>query len=110
VNRSSADPATSARGRAIIKRLAVCEGLLGSDAVLVVPGAVDNGLFAVPACREVVSYDVAYDRTRDALGELAAELGGGIYQGVLCVENVRNKFLLSPLEMRRFIDEIGCPR
>ena len=25
------------------------------------------------------------------------------------VENIWNKFLLSPLEMRRFIDEIDCP-
>lgn len=104
---TSADPATSAQGRAIIKRLAVCGGLLGSDAVLVVPGAVDNGLFA--GHREIVSYDVAYDRARDALGGLAAELGGEVYQGMLCVENVWNKFLLSPLEMRRFIDEIGSP-
>ncbi|RLG80235.1 MAG: sugar phosphate isomerase/epimerase, partial [Thermoprotei archaeon] len=28
----------------------------------------------------------------------------------ICVENVENNFLLSPLEMRRFIDEIGSER
>lgn len=104
---TSADPAKAAQGRAIIRRLVVCAELLGSDAVLVVPGAVDNGLFATS--REVVSYDAAYDRARDALSELAAELGRGAHRSMLCVENVWNKFLLSPLEMRRFIDEIGSP-
>ena len=102
---TSADPATAERGRAIIRRLAVCGGLLGADAVLVVPGAVDNGLFV--ASPEIVSYDIAYDRALDALGELAQQVAAAGYRGALCVENVWNKFLLSPLEMRRFIDEIG---
>ena len=50
---------------------------------------------------------MAYERSQDALvklGAYAAQVGINIG-----VENIWNKFLLSPLEMRRFIDEIGLP-
>jgi hexulose-6-phosphate isomerase len=104
---TSSDPAIVARGKDIIRRLATCGSLLGSDAVLVVPGAVDNGVFA--AAREVVPYDLAYERAGDAMREVARLVVADGYRGMLCVENVWNKFLLSPLEMRRFIDEIDHP-
>ena len=54
---------------------------------------------------EIIAYDVAYERSRDALkelGEYAVKVGINIG-----VENIWNKFLLSPLEMRNFIDAIG---
>jgi len=73
---------------------------LGTDAILVVPGAVD--VFFSPGS-EVVSYDVAWDRARESVGEC---LGEARRQRVaICVENVWNKFLLSPLEMKRFVDQ-----
>ena len=76
--------------------------LLGVDTVLVVPGAV--GVDFIPGC-EIVDYDVAYERAYSALKELV------IYaeEKKVCIgiENVWNKFLLSPLEMRGFIDSIG---
>jgi L-ribulose-5-phosphate 3-epimerase len=102
---TSSDPRIAARCRQIIRRLAECATLLGSDAVLVVLGGVDNGLFATR--REIVPYDAAYERARDAMGDLAAGLVGSSFAGSLCIENVWNKFLLSPLEMRRFVDEVG---
>jgi hexulose-6-phosphate isomerase len=102
---TSADPATVQRGLGIIRRLAECACILEAEAVLVVPGAVDNSLFAPRA--EIVSYELAYERAQAALATLGAELIARGSQAVLCVENVWNKFLLSPLEMRRFIDEIG---
>jgi len=102
---TSADPGVAAQCRKIIRRLAQSASLLGSDAVLVILGGVDNGLFA--SRREIVPYDVAYERARDAIGELAAGMSDGSFAGSLCIENVWNKFLLSPLEMRRFVDEIG---
>ena len=81
-----------------------CKGLqitkwLGSDAYLFVPGAVD--VFFLPDA-EVIDYDVCYERAGDAIKQLlpAAEEAGV----AICIENVWNKFLLSPLEMRDFID------
>ena len=72
---------------------------LGADAYLFVPGAVD--VFFLPDA-EVIDYDVCYERAKEAVEQIvaAAELNGV----KLCIENVWNKFLLSPLEMRGFID------
>ena len=67
--------------------------------MLVVPAVV--GVDFIPGA-EVVPYDVAYDRARafvEAALPVAARCGVSI-----CIENVWNKFLLSPLEMRDFID------
>ncbi|MDH4241562.1 MAG: sugar phosphate isomerase/epimerase [Phycisphaerae bacterium] len=75
---------------------------LGTDSYLFVPGAVD--VFFLPDA-EVIPYDVCYERARDAIKELlpVAEATGV----ALCIENVWNKFLLSPLEMRDFIDSFN---
>ena len=75
---------------------------LGLDAYLYVPGAVD--VFFNPG-GEVVPYDVCYTRAQQAIQELVpvAESVGV----TLCIENVWNKFLLSPLEMKAFIDSFG---
>ncbi len=75
---------------------------LGTDAYLFVPGAVD--VFFLPDA-EVISYDVCYERAGDAIKQLlsAAEETGV----AICIENVWNKFLLSPLEMRNFIDSFN---
>jgi hexulose-6-phosphate isomerase len=72
---------------------------LGTDAYLFVPGAVD--VFFLPEA-EVIPYDVCYQRASEALRRIlpAAEETGV----AICIENVWNKFLLSPLEMRDFID------
>jgi len=74
---------------------------LGTNAYLFVPGAVD--VFFLPEA-EVIPYDVCYKRASDAIKQLlptAEETGVAI-----CIENVWNKFLLSPLEMRDFIDSL----
>lgn len=74
------------------------------SAVLVIPGYV--GLPWDPRAQPV-RYDLAYERTRRSLRELAPDaerLGVSIL-----VENIWNKFLLSPLEVRTLIDEIGSP-
>lgn len=76
--------------------------LLGAPAILVVPGCV--GADFIPGCK-VVSYDVAYDRALEAIKEVAMDAeNAGI---IIALENVWNKFLLSPLEMRDFLDKIG---
>ena len=76
--------------------------LLGVDAILVVPGCV-NARF-IDGCAEM-PYDVVYDRALEAMQELKKDAEeAGV---VIALENVWNKFLLSPLEMRDFIDKIG---
>ncbi len=70
---------------------------LGLDAILLVPGTVDP---ATP-------YDVAYRNAESALKALAPHAEAT--QVAIGVENVWNKFLLSPLEMERFLDNIGSP-
>jgi L-ribulose-5-phosphate 3-epimerase len=77
---------------------------LGLDAYLYVPGAVE--VFFLPDA-EIVPYDVAYTRARAAITALVPQAEAlGV---ALCVENVWNKLLLSPLEMRDFIDSFGSP-
>ena len=75
---------------------------LGTDAYLFVPGSVD--VFFLPDA-EVIPYDVCYQRASEAVRKIlpAAEKASV----TVCIENVWNKFLLSPLEMRDFIDGFG---
>ena len=89
------------KARGITRSLIERAAWLGVDAVLVVPGAVD--IFFKPDA-PAVPYDVVWKRSLEALQELApfAEKAGV----AIGVENVWNKFLLSPLEMRSFVDEI----
>ncbi len=75
---------------------------LGTDAYLYIPGAVD--VFFLPEA-EVIPYDVCFERAREAIRQIlpsAEETGVAI-----CIENVWNKFLLSPLEMRDFVDSFN---
>jgi L-ribulose-5-phosphate 3-epimerase len=77
---------------------------LGASAILQIPGYVQ---IMWDANSPVIPYDVAWDRALTIYRELApiAERHGV----TLCVENVWNRFLLSPLEMRAFVDAVGSP-
>ncbi len=100
-NAASADPAVRQKAEAILRRQIECAAELGIDAVLVVPAAV--GVDFIPGA-EVVPYETAYRRAGELLrGALPAAQKAGV---TLCVENVWNKFLLSPIEMRWFLDEL----
>lgn len=77
---------------------------LGATAVLQIPGFVQ---VAWDPRSPIVPYDVAYDRSVAIYRELAKVAEK--HQITLCVENVWNRFLLSPLEMRSFVDTIGSP-
>jgi L-ribulose-5-phosphate 3-epimerase len=98
-NAASNDPAVRQRAADILHRQIECAAALGIDAVLVVPGAV--GVDFIPDA-EVVPYDTAYERARAFVQNAlpAAER----HRVCIAIENVWNKFLLSPLEMRDFID------
>lgn len=99
-NGASDDAATRAMAAHILKQQIRCAQAIGVDAILVVPAAV--GVDFIPDC-EVVPYDVAYQRATDLIKNalpLAREAGVTI-----AVENVWNKFLLSPLEMKSFLEQ-----
>lgn len=89
------------RTKDIVKRHLESAKILGCDTILVVPGSV-NADFAAPG--RVVDYLDAYNRSLEAFCELksyAEQLKVSIG-----IENVWNKFLTSPVEMRDFIDKI----
>ncbi len=96
------DPAVREKAKETVRFQLKAAKLLGVDAILVVPGCVNAGF--IPGC-PVVPYDVAYDRALAAMNELKADAEkAGV---VIALENVWNKFLVSPLEMRDFIDKVG---
>lgn len=90
---TSLDAAERARAIAVTRRSLDIASLLGAKALLVVPGTVS----------EKTPYDAAVENGLDSLAELApyAEERGV----AIGIENVWNKFLLSPVEMRDFIDQ-----
>ena len=96
---SSPDPEVRDKAVDILKRCLRIGGWLGIDCVLVVPGLVSSFDATGP---EHVPYDVAYENMRAAIPAAVpvAEESGV----VIGIENVWNKVLLSPLEMRDFID------
>lgn len=100
-NYTSANEENVKRAKEITKKQLQVAAWLGCDTILVVPGAVEVAFDP----GEVVEYDVAYERALSALRELAPvaeELKVSIG-----VENVWNRFLLSPMEMAEFIDKVG---
>jgi L-ribulose-5-phosphate 3-epimerase len=84
----------------VIKKQIETASILGVKVILVVPGLV----FASFAGDEVIPYDIAYQRALDFIksnADYAKE-----HDITIGVENVWNGFLISPLEMRNFVDEI----
>jgi L-ribulose-5-phosphate 3-epimerase len=101
---TSADPAKRRKGRDILAKMLDTAAVLGADAILCVPGYV--GCDFIPGA-EVVPYAVAIDRAKEGLASLIPRATAA---GVcIAVENVWNKMLLSPLEMRAFIDDLASP-
>lgn len=101
---TSDSPATRARAVDLLKRQIEVAALLGTDAILVVPGLVGADFIEGS---EVIPYDKAYDRAQEGIGACVEHAkSAGVKIGI---ENVWNKFLLSPLEMRSFVDSFGSP-
>jgi len=98
IDMMSGDPNVRAEGKDRCKKLLEIAKELGIDGVLVVPGSVTPE----------VHYDDGYARALEAFCELAPfaeDIGVTI-----AIEYVWNKFLLSPLEWKRFLEEIGSER
>ncbi len=103
-NYTASKPEVRQKAIEITKKQLELASYLGMQSILVVPGAV--AVDFEPGS-EVVPYDVAYDRAKAALLELAPVAEK--YGVEIGIENVWNKFLLSPLEMRDLIDSINSP-
>ncbi len=97
-------PEMRAKAESIVKKQLETAKILGCDSILVVPGAV-RVEFA-PALG-IVDYETAYNRSFEAFSRLKADAEA--LQVNIALENVWNRFLVSPLEMRDFIDKIGSP-
>lgn len=90
------------RAKDIVKRHLLVAKTLGCESILVVPGSVNADFVSR---EKVVDYLDAYNRSLDAFLELRSYAeDAGVSIGI---ENVWNKFLTSPIEMRDFIDKIG---
>ncbi len=97
------DSTIRSKARDIARQQLSLAAALGARAILVVPGQV-GAISGEP----LVRYDVAYERAQEFLAALAPEAESA---GVdLAIENVWNRFLLSPLEMRHITDEVGSER
>ncbi|OGO80012.1 MAG: xylulose 5-phosphate 3-epimerase [Clostridiales bacterium GWC2_40_7] len=99
----------------IVRKQIDFASVLGTDTILVVPGVVgidftpnqvvpDADVEDIKNILDIVDYDVAYGRALEAIQQLAPYAEEK--NVVIGIENVWNKFLLSPLEMRDFIDRI----
>jgi len=94
---ASKDAALRDKAKEVIRAMIDAAVVFGADTVLVVPARVDADH----------SYEYCYNAAIQGLKELAGYAAEHkVYIGV---ENVWNKFLLSPLDFRRFIEEVGAP-
>ena len=94
---SSPDPAVRAKGVEVLQKCLRETKTYGGTTVLLVPAVVNKE----------ISYEDAYHRSQAEIKKclpLATELGIKIL-----FENVWNNFLLSPVEMARYIDEFQSP-
>ena len=101
---SADDPDVRRRGVEAVACALKAASWLGVRPVLVVPGMVSPGWGEDVGH---VPYDTATERMREGIAGLvptAEDLGV-----VIAIENVWNRVLLSPLEMRDFIDGFGSP-
>ena len=90
------------KGIDYVKKMLHITRWLEAESFLLVPGAVD---VFFRKDYEKVPYDVCYSRSKESIREIiptAEDIDVNI-----CIENVANKFLLSPLEMRDFIDSFS---
>jgi hexulose-6-phosphate isomerase len=91
------DPAICAKGKQVVRKCLEVAEAVGAGVILVVPGSVTD---AFP-------YDAAVEQLVAAFSELGPEAEArGV---VIGLENVWNKFMLSPLEFAALIDRIGHP-
>ncbi len=98
----SNDPEERNRAVGFTEKYIRAASLIGAESILVVPGAVD---VAWDDSRPVMSYEDVWNNSTDSLKRVLKSAGE--YGVSVCLENVWNKFLLSPMEFRSYIDQFG---
>lgn len=94
---SSTNFNTRKRGIEIALHMIELAAEMESQVVQLVPGTINENM----------QYDRAYELAQESISHIASEASrAGI---IVAIENVCNKFLPSPLEFLRFIDEINHP-
>lgn len=99
---NDADESVRTKAQDIVKKQLEVAAALGCDSILVIPGCV-NAEFAAPG--KVMDYETCYNRSLESI--MKVKQYAEEYKVNIGLENVWNKFLLSPMEMRDFIDRIG---
>ena len=99
---ASEDEAERARAIEFTEKYLTVASKLGVESILVIPGAVE-----IPweETAKVTSYDIVWENSLDSLKKLAP-LAQKLSVNI-ALENVWNNFLLSPIEMKYYIDSIG---
>ena len=104
-NPASENAETRSNANRVIETQIRAASRLGIDAILVVPGSV--GADFIPGCEEI-PYNLVWDRATELVqGALPLAKESGVS---ICIENVWNKFMLSPMELARFIDQFDDER
>jgi hexulose-6-phosphate isomerase len=98
---NSPDPMLRARGVETLKKAIDFAALAGCEALLVIPGRLGSG----------AQFRGGYQDTWDRVSEELKKVIPYAQQSKVCLtpENVWNKFLVSPLEMRAFVDQFQSP-
>ena len=95
---SSRDPEVVTKSVAGMETSLRNAALWGADAVLLVPAVVDAA----------TSYKDAWTRSQDVIRKRILPLAQEL-KVIVAVEEVWNKFLLSPMEMARYVDDFNSP-
>ena len=98
---NSPDPEVRNQGCAVIAKAVEFARHLDCSALLVIPGRVGDG----------AKFEIGYETTWKLVSEELRKVVPVAESGkvLLTLENVSNRFLVSPLEMRAFIDQFGSP-
>jgi L-ribulose-5-phosphate 3-epimerase len=95
------DPTVRAQGVDVIKKSIDITHALNCGTVLLVPSRVGSG------AKMMYRYEDTWKHTSAELSKVVSYAEQA--EVVLTIENVWNKFLLSPLEMRAFVDQFKSP-
>ena len=101
---SDENDAKREKAQDVIKKQLEFASILGCESILVLAGCV-SAEFAAPGM--IADYETCYNKSLDSLMKLKEYAKQ--YNVEIGLENVWNKFILSPIEMRDFIDKIDSP-